>query len=193
MFFQCYKYNDFLNYQSVTDMLLASEHPVIRNLKIGVNINLRESKHLLINNHCIVNYSNYSVLRDIFVYIIFWSGNYVNITKIRKECDIAKAVKHFKTLIKCDSETKTTIHNICASGIFKKKHNLKLLHGYMKENENNARVKFNQNVFPALYVKYSNGTCIIFQNGKYTIVGCKSRKQVFDITETICVHMNALL
>lgn len=173
-------------------MVSSEELPTIRNIKVGVNISVCKYRDWTIKRSSlnVVNHSNYSVLRDVFVYIIFWSGNYVNVTKIPSFKEVSKSVKHFQRILKINKcDYKITIHNICASGKFKKDYNLKKLHHILKEHIK-GRVKLNQSVFPALYVKYNIGTCIIFQNGKYTIVGCDKRKNIRTIVESICAVMN---
>lgn len=174
------------------DMICSEELPTIRNLKIGVNISIRKYKEWTLKKSTlnVVNHSNYSVIRDVFVYIIFWSGDYVNVTKIPSSSDIDKSVQHFKKILKIKHCKYTiTIHNICASGKFIRPYNLKRLHRFLKQCDLNAKIKLNQSIFPALYVKFKSGTCIIFQNGKYTVVGCDSEKQITRLVSSVCACM----
>lgn len=174
---------------------MVEVQPTIRNLKIGVTLPIRELKHTVLANTKLdlVNHSNYSVIRDTFVYIIFWSGNYVNITKIPSLASIIISVKHLQALLNIDnSEYQITVHNICASGKFLKQCNLKVLQNLLKVSNIDARVKLNQSVFPALYVKYLTGTCIIFRNGKYTVVGCNTENDITFIVNSICAYMKML-
>lgn len=184
-------------------MCEISEYPIIRNLKIGLRLDIGKYKESL-HNLDITHYSNFSVLRDIYVYIIFWSGNYVNITKIPSIRFLQHSIKHFMSILKIKSSRlkrlfkkkrllkNISIHNICASGRFKTSRNLKTLRNFLTTEKLNARVKLNQTFFPALFVKFSQGTCIIFQNGKYTVVGCNNHKSVFEIADSICAYMKRL-
>lgn len=178
---------------SFSGMVLYGELPRIRNLKVGVNIPICKYRQRAINNSKlnIVDHSNYSVIRDVYVYIVFWSGNYVNITKIPSIKVVKKSVEHFQRILNLKRSAFTiTIHNICASGKFNKARNLKKLYKFMKNiNNQEVRVKLNQSIFPALYVKFKTGTCIIFQNGKYTIVGCESETNVRTIVHKVCAIM----
>lgn len=174
-----------------------SELPKIGNLKLGIRVNVSTIRQALKSPHFNVrHYANFSVLRDKYVYIIFWSGNYVNITKIPTVRHVKASIKHFVSLFKgSDIEIRKEhikIHNISASGKFIQKCNLKKLHHHFKNNTDLIRAKINLVFFPALFLKYKSGTCTVFQNGKYTVVGCKSYTSIINIANSVCVYMKTL-
>ena len=45
-------------------------------------------------------YKNFTVLRARFVYVIFWTSGYVNVTKIRDQSEISEVFEEFRTLTK---------------------------------------------------------------------------------------------
>ena len=126
-------------------------------------------------NSCTIakNYSNFSVLKLTFTYIIFWSAVYINVTKIKKKEDIEKARKEFETVSQISLHPKATIHNIFAhTKIELKSKSLKWIYDNIEFE--NSQVYFNTSFYPGLRIKSKNGTLIIFQSGKVTSLGSNS-------------------
>lgn len=63
-------------------------------------------------------YSNCVVLRHKFVYIIYWTSNYVNVTKIPDQKSLLESIHHFEEVTKLECVKKVDIHNIVAHGHF---------------------------------------------------------------------------
>ena len=158
----------------------------INNFKVSVVAFNKLSIHQL----SLVNVNNNFIVLDIspWKYIIFPSNKYgefnyfINITGIRRESDIDKAViglqNCFNFRVKKDS---LKIDNISANGQFKNRCNLTKL--YYSEKPEQVKLSYHSNVFPGLYYKTPRGTASIFSSGKFCIIGCKSIdevKTVFD-------------
>ena len=181
-------------------MFTATE-PVIRNIKVGFRYNTEtrsvndikgiltrlESKHL----------HNFSVLRSCYVYTIFWTGGYVNITGIRNRSEIDKSEKHIMNLMKLNTEDITQqleVHNICASGTFSKIIDLERTRKYIKHNTSH-RVTLNLEYFPALFIRIKKlGTCVLYRNGKYSLMAIRQFNQVEEfikylLMKKLCIFM----
>lgn len=173
-----------------------SEIPQIGNLKLGVRADVSNIQRALQSPDLnVVRHGNFCVLRNVYVYIIFWSG-YINITKIPNVRHVKASVRHLMTLFKNEKlfidPSSIRIHNISASGQFSEKHNLKILSQHFKKSRKALRVKLNLIFFPGLFIRYKGGTCTIFQNGKYTILGCKNYTRIIKIANSVCVYMKKL-
>jgi len=149
----------------------------VQNIKIGFRFNPKLSKSELINlleKYDPKIYHNFLVLRLTFVFTIFWTGSYINITKIKSCQDIEKAVYEIinKLNVKPDE---VKIHNICLSGSIDKKVSLRELCQKLKTH---YRTSFNTHFFPALFLRrIKEPTIVLFQNGKLSIIGAQSEIQ----------------
>ena len=47
-------------------------------------------------------------------------------------------------------------------------------------------IKYNNEKFPGLFVKFKEGTAILFHSGKIVLVGCKTKKDLKCLTLNIC-------
>lgn len=173
------------------------ELPKIGNLKLGIRANVSTIHHALKSLDLKVkHFGNFSVLRDVYVYIIFWSGNYINITKVPNVRRVKASIRHLISLFKnvtLDIDLRSLkVHNICASGQFIRSYSLRKLVDHFRKSDEAIRVKLNPVFFPGLFVKYEGGTCTIFQNGKYTIVGCKNCTRIISIANSVCAYMKKL-
>lgn len=158
--------------------------PIIRNIKIAIRF-CKKKHHgtelkSRISETSIKHYHNFSILRSTYVYSIFWNCGYVNITKIPSMCEISRATENILSLLRVPTSDllKTDIHNICASGKFSEKLNLSVIKDKLSK-EGSLQVNRNLSAFPALFVKCSSlGTCVLFQNGKYSLVGVNSTSKL---------------
>lgn len=139
------------------------------------------------------NYKNFVVLKSKYTYIIFKVNkagkNHVNITKIPAICDIVDAVNYFKEhIIDCVTDN-ITIDNISATASTNHRLNLKqiVLNNDYKHLTNFVALKYNNQLFPGLFLKFHTGTVIIFHSGKCVIVGCKDETSITCLTQNICV------
>lgn len=143
----------------------------------------------------VVQHSNFTVIRSEFVFIIFWSSGYVNVTKIKNFADIKKVFPEFIELTDIQPVSRISIHNIHAFGVWKNNHNLNDLRIKLRRADLNSNigVSFNPSFFPGLIIRIKNlGTFILFQSGKFAFLGVKSLKNLEKISHQICAVINQL-
>jgi TATA-box binding protein (TBP) (component of TFIID and TFIIIB) len=121
------------------------------------------------------NYTNFLVIKNKFTYIIFKTNNknenHINITKIPSLSHVKEALETIKTLTHCFI-TSSKIDNIIATTNAHRKLNLEKIVSEKKFKQ----IKYNNEKFPGLFLKFTNGTAIIFHSGKIVLVGCKSEE-----------------
>ena len=170
--------------------------PTVKNIKfhfqVSKSINLRkriEEYQDLLN----VKFNgNLIVLREKDgVFIIFYTCGHVNVTGIKKFCNIPKAIKTFCLLLNIHKSLLTkaaTIDNICLSGKFSKNIVLKTLGERLKLT--NIRFQYNRDFFPGAFCRIPElGTITVFSSGSYVIVGAKCLMSA----ENIFSQMNAVI
>ena len=149
----------------------------VQNIKVGFRFEPQLTKSEIIAKLSQSDpkiYHNFLVLRDNFVFTIFWTGCYINITKISDLDNIKLAASQITKKLEV-SYKEIFVHNICLSGSIDKKVPLRQLSFDLKRH---YRTSFNTHFFPALFLrKNEEPTIILFQNGKYSIIGAKSKIQ----------------
>lgn len=177
--------------------MLSASIPVVQNIKIGFRIEYKNSIDTLKKNcekkSCSVkHYHNFSVIRDRFVFSIFWKKGYVNVTKLKCFSHIEQTIVCIISLLDLERQDivdTPIIHNICASGRFSRPLNLTLTK--KKLEEKNIRTIKNLSFFPALFVKIVGlGTVVCFQNGKYSLVGVNTEEKVHKLIDCFLKHIN---
>ena len=162
----------------------------IANIKISI-----KTKGLCLNNvlnkalenklYC-VNYKNYIVLKNTFTYIIFKYNknkiNHINITKLKSKIDVLAAIKLIKKLLNIKIHF-FSIDNIIATGFIGDKLNLQ----FIIEKKYFEVMKYNNETFPGLFIKFEIGTIILFSTGKFVCVGVKSEKNLKCLIQKIHV------
>jgi len=53
-------------------------------------------------------------------------------------------------------------------------------------------VKYNNQKFPGLFIKYKKGTALVFFSGKVVIVGCKNQTEIKEIAFLLSEIFNGL-
>jgi len=128
----------------------------------------------LLHNYAVINTKH-------FVFTINFSG-FVNITKLRKEEDIPKAITLFCSLMKISPvKYSYRIDNITASGAFGAIIPLHKIKKHISEFHSSEplRFRFNPSYFCGGNIKFFKfGTIVLFESGSYTIVGPKTALQV---------------
>jgi Transcription factor TFIID (or TATA-binding protein, TBP) len=141
-------------------------------------------KNLVNQNILCKQYNNFLVVKSKFTYIIFKTNknfeNHINITKIPNVCNILEAVTLLKVLTNCEV-TYQQIDNIIATT----KHKSQLCLKDIIEKKTFKSVKYNNEKFPGLFLKFKEGTAILFHSGKIVIVGCKSIEKLECLLLTI--------
>jgi TATA-box binding protein (TBP) (component of TFIID and TFIIIB) len=122
-------------------------------------------------------YNNFLVIKSKYTYIIFKTNKsnvtHINITKIPSLLDIDEAVNTIKILTNC-LITSQTIDNIIATTFVNKKLNL----NQIVQEQKFKSIKYNNEKFPGLFLKFKKGTVILFHSGKIVIVGSKSEQDI---------------
>lgn len=173
--------------------MTSSSKPSVQNIKIGfklVSIQTKAAMKKSARERCskFTDYHNFSVIRDKHVFSIFWDSGYINATKIKSFREIEQAVSNISNILNVSRNQfseKPTIHNICASGRLLINLNLTKLKNNLLQFED---IKITRNLasFPALFIKIPQlGTCVLFQNGKYSLVGIKSEDKIVQLYERI--------
>ena len=134
-------------------------------------------------------HNNYLVVKSRYTFIIFkpnkcFSETHINITKIPNIESISFAVKEIEDIL-CSEHFAIQIDNIIASTKFNK--NLDLINIVRRKVFD--RIKYNNQKFPGLFIKFNQGTAIIFHSGKVVIVGCKNIEDIKWITQTLSVNI----
>lgn len=123
------------------------------------------------------NHRNFIVVKAKYTYSIFKTNkmleNHINITKIPKIKKVKKAIKYLKKYLNFEVKN-ITIDNIIAT--FKIDHKIDLVS--VCEEKLFKTMKYNSEKFPGLYVKFEEGTAILFHSGSIVIVGCKNEKDI---------------
>jgi hypothetical protein len=167
----------------------------------NVKVSLKTSKIFLDNVHVVANkknlycknYKNFIVVKSNFTYIIFksreqQSESHINITKIPKVSKICEAIEVIRSLINCNIIS-YKIDNIIATTNLRRELNLALI----SKNCKLENLKYNNEKFPGIFIKFDKGTVILFHSGKLVIVGCKSEEYIQCLIRKICVHILTVL
>lgn len=164
----------------------------IRNIKVSVKVNaliLNNALSYLKSNQILVKeFCNFITFKsNSFTFILFKTGKakqtHINITQIKDLTSINKAIDCLNNLIKCTVINYTVDNIIATSDLHKPICLSDVINGKKFD-----RVKYNNEVFPGLFIKFNEGTIILFHSGKIVIVGCKSVKHIECLMNI--VHVN---
>ena len=125
--------------------------------------------------------NNFFVLKSVFVYTVFFTGH-VNCTKIHRKEEISTAVNHLRNIL-FDFElcSGLKVDNISASGALNIVNNsLSLLDLADFLKQNSIHFRYNPEQFPGLSLKFSSkgATFLLFQSGKFVVVGTKGTLKI---------------
>lgn len=160
--------------------------PIVSNVKIHFKLS-EEVNHLkklknLKERWEVKWHSNFVVIRARFVYIAYFSSNHINATGLKSELDISSSLAELCEIYEIKSElfSNAKIDNITSSGSFNRKIKLNVIRQNLKEKteEHSCSFNYNKDHFPGAFLKFFShsqkvGTAIIFNSGKYSIVGAK--------------------
>lgn len=131
---------------------------------------------------------NFVVLRLRFVYIIFQSSGYVNVTKIRNVLEIKDCLEEFREVTGISQHSKFRIHNIHAFGKLSRTLNLHQSHRQVahKAQTQDIIVSFNPSLFHGMKIRVKDlGTFVLFQSGNYSLLGSRSLSRLQKLATTI--------
>jgi TATA-box binding protein (TBP) (component of TFIID and TFIIIB) len=168
--------------------------PVTRNVKVSFSLILQDYIPQL-KKQAIKITSSYIILKRRYTFTVYFKSNLVNITGIPSFEHIFPAVSYFCRLapINFQGKTRIAIDNSTSNGHFPFKIDFKLLSKCLA---NQTSIRYNPSLFPGAFLALPNGKkTILFKSGKYIIVGCKSKKQIFnsfDLLRTLLFNHNEL-
>lgn len=152
-----------------------------KQLSLDIVLKICHEKELYCNN-----YKNFLVVKNVYTYIIFKKNkndeNHINITKIPTLDLVSDAIALIQQLTNCFVISKS-IDNIIASTCVKKLLDLKEVSKLF------SNVKYNNEKFPGLFIKFKIGTAIIFHSGKIVIVGAKTEENIKCLIQKIFVSI----
>lgn len=131
------------------------------------------------NSLKITKYSNFIIIRsNQYVFTIFEKNKKVNVCGIKTLQKIPIALKYFFRIFKTTCKN-VIIDNITGTGNLQKEIPL---HKILKNQSEEIYITFRPNIFSAAIIRtrtpFIGGTILLFQNGKFNIVGCKSIKEI---------------
>ena len=158
----------------------------IKNVKISLKLEIISLKtvieHLKVNAIEFQVKNNYIVINYKYSFVLFKPKNkqirHVNVTKIPNLEEIDTAVDVFENKIfnnlgvhinKIIVDNLTAVYNTGKS-IY--------LPDIIKNKKDHFIIKYNNEKFPGMFVKFDVGTLIIFHTGKIIAVGCKTLDQL---------------
>lgn len=140
------------------------------------------------------HYHNFTTVKRRFVFIIYWSSNYANFTKVKCFEDIPLVLAEFRE-INGSSEIKDSLlyHNIYAFGrvgITKRLHELFEELSGMRDG---FKAIFSQSHFPGLILKNSHGTFTLYQSGSFSLQGFKDLNSIEHTKTQLCALIGKAL
>jgi len=158
----------------------------IKNVKISLKLEELSLNTVLVNLKTskidFSEKSNYIVIRLKYIYIIFKPRNqqinHINVTKIPQIQKINHAITFFKKTI--FPNLNINIKNIIVDNITSiyKVHHFLNLSEIIEKYRNIYNIKYNNEKFPGMFIKFDSGTLIIFYTGTVIAIGCKSENDL---------------
>lgn len=170
--------------------------PTIHNIKVSakiaavpLDIVIHQLQEKQVN---VKKFPNYVSFKMTYTYVIFRAGekttNHINITQMKTLLDITKAIHELESALNqpvtflqidniiatCQAPTTLLLKNILDAKVF-------------------ASMKYNNEIFPGLFVKFQQGTVIIFHSGKIVLVGFKSLEDIQWISSIVLVTISEML
>lgn len=172
----------------------------LRNVKIsikieGISLNT-VSEVCLQKSLDYKKYENFIVVKNKFTFIIFKNNkkniNHVNITKIPTIDAINESLLYLKecgeTIIIRPNTMK--IDNLTATTNLNKEINLP---EFVRRNSQIYNIKYINEKFPGLFIKFEKGTIILFHTGKVVLIGSKTESDLECLNQKIHAITNMKL
>ena len=148
----------------------------ISNVKVSIKTSPISLNNVLEINLPLKSYKNYVVIKSKYTYSIFKTNshleNHINITKIPNLKEVLNSIEHLKKyfdniIATLNIQKPIDLVSVCEKKLFES-------------------IKYNNEKFPGLFVKFKEGTAILFHSGKIVLVGCKTKKDLKCLTLNIC-------
>lgn len=163
----------------------------IRNIKLSVKLDRCPLdiaiEKLVAKKVNFKNYGNFISFTRTFSFVLFKPSKnnqtHVNVTKVPQ---FKKHIKKSLNVIEKLMSRKVisfTVDNIIATTDLDKKVNLEKI---TRERKN---VIYNSERFPGLFIKFTQGTSIVYHSGKIVIVGCKTVQRLKKIEKWLHAHI----
>lgn len=151
----------------------------VKSIPLNIVSTILKEKDIVFRLH-----NNFIVVKSKYTFIIFKPKNlektHINITKIPNIDSVNSAISEIENILDC-THSNLSVDNIIASCNLNKSLNLiEIVNNKIFE-----KIKYNNQKFPGLFVKFNIGTAIIFHSGKIVIVGCHKITDVEWITMKI--------
>lgn len=170
-------------------------HWKITHLPLVIPINIK---------HQVIHYTNFLTWRQYgYVYTIFLKNGHVNVSGIKNFKAIKGAMEtfndQFDTNIQFDN---ITVDNTTASGRLPQEKICLYRLAKDHKQENELTISIRPHYFPSAVIrqkqkkeegKRRKGTIVLFSNGKYNILGCKTKESIEKTFEQLCVLTKTLL
>ena len=173
------------------------DHLKVSNIKISCSLHLDKNEPFFLNKDVkCTNYSNFTLVRNQFVYTFFKSKNnhsvyHVNITKIPSKKQVCQALNNIKNLVGAKFCLKNwRKENITCSLDIKRQIPLFSLYEPLQSQKFVKKLSFNPDRFPAMFVGTKHNTVLIFSTGKMVIIGGKSVKRALLSAKLIVNFLN---
>ncbi len=176
--------------QSYAD--LREERMFVRNIKLSVKIEccpldiaIKRLTKKKVHFSC---FGNFITFKKKFSFVLFRpsanSQTHVNVTKVPNlEAPVQECMNVLLKLLKKKIIT-YKVDNIIATTDLKKKLNLVLI-----SQKNIGNILYNSERFPGLFIKFGEGTSIVYHSGKVVIVGCKTVRRLKTIEEWLTANI----
>lgn len=132
---------------------------------------------------------NFFVLRSKWVYVVFFKGH-LNLTKLASTHHLGAAMDHFARLFVANTRrsiviTRPRIDNITSSGSLQSNRGVSLfsLCNYLRRS--GIKYRYNPHKFPGLNLRIGGSTFVLFNSGKFVLVGTKSISQIKSATRCL--------
>lgn len=165
---------------------------LVRNIKLSVKVHACPldivTRRLERKKIRFRHFGNFISFTKKFSFVVFKPSSngmsHVNITKVPKlGSPVKKSLRIISRLLK-KKIVSHRIDNIIATSDLKKKLSLSKI-----AQNNSIKVLYNNERFPGLFIKFGEGTTILYHSGKVVIVGCKTVERIKKINEWLTANI----
>lgn len=171
--------------------------PRVSNVKLSCSIDLLDGSAITLNKDVDKKrFSNFTVVRKKYVYIIFKrrkisEGYHVNITKVPSTAQIQASIDELSNIITNKFVVKSyKIENLTCS--FDVGFNIPLMDVFDRVEKKSyvKKARFNPERFPGMFVTFESSTVLLFSSGKMVIIGANTFDSVDHSLKLIMSCLN---
>ena len=131
---------------------------------------------------------NFITFKGIFTYVLFKSSdqkvNHVNATKISSVDKITSCLEELANLLKTEVVT-YKVDNIISTTSLSRPINLIDI----VKKKKFKKVTYNSERFPGMFIRFDQGTSIVFHSGNIVIVGCRTLDDIYSIKKCLVANI----